>query len=107
LAFIAQTLLVPRQVGAQDPIRVQSDEVLVPTVVFDKELYAKLNKQEPHHRTTYGKMVAKNAKLWNDIVVKNLTLKDFHLFEDDQEQKIGSVKLEPPCLPEKLVAFDF
>jgi hypothetical protein len=72
LVFIAQTLLVSRQVAAQDPIRVQSDEVLVPTVVFDKELYAKLNKQEPHHRTTYGKMVAKNAKLWNDIVVKNL-----------------------------------
>ena len=83
--------------AAQDPIRVQTDEVLVPTVVFDKELYTKLNKQEPHHRTTYGKLVAKNAKLWNDIVVKNLTAKDFHLFEDNQEQKIQSVRLEPPA----------
>jgi hypothetical protein len=29
------------------------------------------------------------------IVVKNLTLKDFHLFEDGQEQKIQTVRLEP------------
>jgi hypothetical protein len=80
LLLVAETLLVSRRVEAQDPIRVQSEEVLVPTVVFDKELYSKLNQQEPHHRTTYGKISAKNAKLWDDIVVKNLTVKDFHLF---------------------------
>jgi hypothetical protein len=82
---MAQAVLVPRQVAAQDAIRVQSDEVLVPTVVFNKELYEKLSKQEPHHRI-----------VWSDVVVKNLTLKDFRLFEDDQEQKVGSVRLEPP-----------
>lgn len=97
LVLAVQTLFVSYGVAAQDPIRVQTDEVLVPTVVFDKELYAKLNKQQPHHRTTYGKLVAKNAKLWNDIVVKNLTAKNFHLFEDNREQTIESVRLEPPA----------
>jgi hypothetical protein len=36
--------------AAQDPIRVQSDEVLVPTVMFDEGLYAQLNKMKAHHR---------------------------------------------------------
>jgi len=83
--------------AAQDPIRVQTDEVLVPTVVFDKELYAKLGTQEPHHRDSYTRLVAKNSKLWNDVPVKNLTVKDFHLFEDGLEQKIASVRFEPPA----------
>ena len=97
LAFAAQALFFAAASPAQDPIRVQSNEVLVPTVVFNKDLYAQLNKQEPHHRTSYSKLQAKNAKLWDDIVVKNLTARDFQLFEDGQEQKIDSVKLEPPA----------
>ncbi len=83
--------------AGQDPIRVQSDEVLVPTVAFNKELYEQLNKMKPHHRDLYGHIVTKNEKLWGDIVVKNLTLKDFRLFEDGQEQRIQTVKLEPPA----------
>ncbi len=90
LAFVAETA------WAQDPIRVQTDEVWVPTVVYDKELYAKLNKMKPHHRDTAGHIMEKNEKLWDQIVVKNLTAKDFHLFEDGQEQGIQRVKLEPP-----------
>jgi hypothetical protein len=82
--------------AAQDPIRVQSNEVLVPTVVFDKELYAQLNKVKPHRRVSYGNLEAKNAKLWDDIAVKNLMAKDFHLYEDGQEQTIQGVKLIPP-----------
>jgi hypothetical protein len=68
--------------AAQDPIRLQCDELLVPTVVFAKDLYAQLNKMKPHHRDLYGHIVAKSEKLWDGIVVKNLALKDFHLFED-------------------------
>jgi hypothetical protein len=41
--------------------------------------------------------VEKDAKLWESIVVKDLTEKDFHLFEDGQEQKIQRVRLEPPA----------
>ncbi len=83
--------------AAQDPIRVQSHEVLVPTVVFDKVIYAQLNKMKPHRRDSYGHLVAKNEKLWDSIAVKDLTEKDFHLFEDGVEQKIQRAKLEPPA----------
>jgi hypothetical protein len=87
-----------RNAGAQDAIRVQSDEVLVPTVVFDKQLYAQLNTMKAHHRDSYGHVAAKNQKLWDSIVVKNLTPKDFHLYEDGQEQKIQTARLAPPAL---------
>src|SRR5271165_226748 len=83
--------------AAQDPIRVQSNEVLVPTVVFDKELYGRLNKIKPYRGDSYGHLAEKNSKLWNDIAVKNLTAKDFDLYEDGQEQRIQRVKLEPPA----------
>jgi hypothetical protein len=83
--------------AAQDPIRVQSHEVLVPTVVFDKVIYAQLNKMKPHRRDSYGHLVAKNEKLWDSITVKDLTEKDLHLFEDGVEQKIQRAKLEPPA----------
>jgi len=93
--LLCTSLALAPAARAQDPIRVQSDEVLVPTVVFDKELYAQLNKMKPHHRDFYGRLVAKNEKQWDAIAVKNLTRKDFHLFEDEQEQKIQTVRLEP------------
>jgi hypothetical protein len=92
------SLLVPIVLCArQEPIRVESNQVLVPTVVFDQVLYAQLNKMQPHHRDSYGHIVVKNAKLWEQITVKNLTVKDFHLFEDGEEQRIQSVRLEPPA----------
>lgn len=95
--FLGQALFLGHHAAAQDPIRVQSDEVLVPTVVFDKDLYARLNVQQPHHRNSYGQLVDKDAKLWDEIVVKNLAVKEFHLFEDGREQTIQSAKLEPPA----------
>jgi VWFA-related protein len=86
-----------RVFAAQDSIRVQSHEVLVPTVVFDKVIYAQLNKMKPHRRDSYGHLVAKNEKLWDSIAVKDLTEKDFHLFEDGVEQKVQRAHLEPPA----------
>jgi VWFA-related protein len=83
--------------AAQDPIRVQSHEVLVPTVVFDKVIYAQLNNMKPHHRDSYGHLVAKNEKLWDSIAVKDLREKDFRLFEDGVEQKIQRAQMEPPA----------
>lgn len=88
----------PVQVSAaQDSIRVQSHEVLVPTVVFDKVIYAQLNKIKPHRRDSYGHVIAKNEKLWDSIAVKGLTEHNFHLFEDGVEQKIKRAQLEPPA----------
>jgi hypothetical protein len=62
--LLCTSLALAPAAAAQDPIRVQSDEVLVPTVVFDKDLSAQLNKMKPHHRDLYGHIVAKNEKLW-------------------------------------------
>jgi VWFA-related protein len=94
LFFCISAAPAPVSAG-QDPIRVRSNEVLVPTVVFDKELYAQLNRMKAHHRDSYGHLVTKDEKLWDSIAVKNLTAKDFHLYEDGQEQPIHRVKLEP------------
>src|SRR5208283_1923909 len=93
---LAFALATPAPVAAQDPIRVQSNQVLVPTVVFDKQLYTQLNQMKAHHRDSYRHLVAKDSKLWEQIAVRDLTAKSFHLFEDGQEQRIQSVRLEPP-----------
>jgi hypothetical protein len=88
--------ILPEVAVAQDPIRVRTDEVLVPTVVYDQALYTELSKKKPsHHRDTAEHIMEKNEKLWSQILVKNLTAKDFHLFEDGKEQRIQRVKLEP------------
>lgn len=96
LAFVTFPLSLPSCVSAQDPIRVQSNQVLVPTVVYDEQLYERLNKMQPHRRDSYGHLVAKNERLWESIAVKDLTAKDFSLFEDGQEMRIQSLRLEPP-----------
>jgi hypothetical protein len=97
LAFLfpCTSLFAPRA-AAQDPIRVQSNEVLVPTVVFDKDQYARFKKTRASGRDSYNRLVAQDAKLWDAIMAKNLTVKDFHLYEDGQEQTVQRVKLEPP-----------
>ena len=96
LVFATSVLFLPPRISAQDPIRVESNQVLVPTVVFDRQLYNQLNKMQVHHRDSYRHLVAKNSKLWESIAVSNLDAKEFHLFEDGQEMRIQSVKLEPP-----------
>ena len=40
--------------------------------------------------------MAKNSKLWEGIAVRDLTAKDFRLFEEGQEQTVQSVRLELP-----------
>ena len=96
LVFATSVLFLPPRISAQDPIRVESNQVLVPTVVFDGQLYNQLNKMQAHHRDSYRHFIAKNSKLWERIAVSNLDAKEFHLFEDGQEMRIQSVKLEQP-----------
>lgn len=96
LVFATSVLFLTPRISAQDPIRIESNEVLVPTVVFDRQLYNQLNKMQPHHRDSYRHLVVKNSKLWESIAVGNLAAKEFHLFEDGQEMRIQSVKLEQP-----------
>jgi hypothetical protein len=64
--FLFVTLLLFLSIdnaAAQNPIRVQSDQVLVPTVVFDQKLYAQLNKMKAHHRDYYVHIMAKNKNI--------------------------------------------
>jgi hypothetical protein len=73
---------------AQGPIRVETDQVVVPTVVFDKKLYA--------HQRDLQAQIEKDPHFWDTIAIRDLVASDFHLSEDGQEQTIVSVKLEAP-----------
>jgi hypothetical protein len=80
---------------AQGPIRVESHQVLVPTVVFDKKLYALTDNK--HHKHSLADLIAHDPHFWDSIAVRGLAAADFHLFEDGQEQKILSVVFEAPA----------
>jgi hypothetical protein len=76
-------------VRAQDPIRVESNQVLVPVVVLNDKLYTRLKRAqlEGHQRS---------AQLLDSLAIRGLSVKDFHLFEDGQQQTIQSVAPEAP-----------
>ncbi|HEY0702443.1 MAG TPA: hypothetical protein VGD60_06730 [Candidatus Acidoferrales bacterium] len=84
--------------GAQDAgaIRVESDQVLVPTTVFDKKLYALTSGKK--HKRTLRYMLAHDPHFWDTIAVRDLTAKDFRVLEDGQEQPIAKVTFEAPDL---------
>jgi hypothetical protein len=73
---------------AQEPIRVETDQVVVPTVVFDKKLYA--------HKSDLREQIEKDPHFWDTIAIKDVAASDFHLTEDGKEQAIVSAKLEAP-----------
>src|SRR5277367_2249834 len=73
---------------AQGPIRVETDQVVVPTVVFDKKLYA--------HQQDLQSRIEKDPHFWDTIAIRDLVASDFHLSEDGRDQTIVSVKLEAP-----------
>jgi hypothetical protein len=75
--------------AAQDPIRVESTQVLVPAVIFDKQLYGQQQKQASH-----GKQVAVDPG--KAFAIPDLEAKDLRLFQDGQEQQIQSLRVEPP-----------
>jgi hypothetical protein len=74
---------------AQDPIRVESHQVLVPVVVLNDKLYTRLKRAqlEGHQRS---------AQLLDSLAIRGLSVKDFHLFEDGQQQTIQNVAPEAP-----------
>lgn len=76
-------------IAAQDPIRVESDQVLVPAVVLNDKLYSQLSTAqfEPNQR---------NTQLMEKLVIHGLSTKDFRLFEYGQQQIVQSVALESP-----------
>jgi hypothetical protein len=80
--------------SAQGPIRVESSQVLVPAVVFDKKLYALTDQK--HHKHSLSYLIAHDPHFWDSIAVRGLAAKDFHLFEDGQPREILSVAFEAP-----------
>jgi hypothetical protein len=80
--------------AAQSPIRVESRQVLVPTVAFDKKLYTLTGKNHHGHSLSYR--IAHDPHFWDSIAIRTLTAKDFNLYEDGQVQRIESVSLEAP-----------
>jgi hypothetical protein len=79
---------------AQGPIRFESNEVLVPAVVFDRKLDALLEQEKGPH--ALSDLVARNPHFWDSIIIRDLVAKDFHLFEDGREQPVHRAALEPP-----------
>jgi hypothetical protein len=73
---------------AQEPIRVETDQVVVPTVVFDKKLY--------EHKSDLREQIDQDPHFWDTIAIKDLAATDFHLTEDGKEQAIVSAKIEAP-----------
>jgi hypothetical protein len=80
-------------ISAQDPIRVESHQVLVPAVVFDKRLYTQMESS-----SSFELPGVPDPRLRDAIAVRNLVARDFHLFEDGTEQRIQSVTLEHPAM---------
>ncbi len=80
---------------AQDPIRVQTNEVLVPVFVWDKER-GRVQRQHPEnlHRAILAGDAQLVDKISEEIVIRDLTAADFQLFDDGKEQAIHKVTYE-------------
>lgn len=99
--LLSVVLCVEEPASAQDvfSIRVESNQVLVPTFVFDKTRMGSppgLPIACPgFDAKNSGKLRSMTKALCRDDVVSGLTAMDFHLFEDGKEQRIKSVKVVP------------
>jgi hypothetical protein len=82
------------QVPGPAPIRVESDDVLVPVWVFDKPKYQGLFHVD--QKGLLGDLMTGNFRPWENVYVQGLTASDFRLFEDNSEQKIRSVVVHAP-----------
>lgn len=85
------------QTMGADPIRVESNEVLVPVVITDKERQARLQKETPG--LIKHAMAIKNLHVLEEsvaaIAIPDLAVKEIHLFEDGVEQVIQNAPFGP------------
>jgi hypothetical protein len=79
---------------AQGVIRVETNEVRVPAVVFDKKLDSLMDSGD--RMRSVGYLVANDPHFWDSISIRGLVTKDFHLFEDGQEYPVRNVTVEAP-----------
>jgi hypothetical protein len=80
---------------AQDAIRVETDQVVVPVVVVDKDRLHRLwlNPENMTRALLAGDMKLLDALL-EAQVIRGLTADDFHVFDDGKEQTIQNLSYE-------------
>lgn len=92
------------QAGSAPPIRVESNLVVVPATVEDKNRIMTVLLREPRtsceqaNADAFKKLPPSEPYLPKDCggyLIPGLTAKDFHVFEDGVEQKIQSVTIQP------------
>jgi hypothetical protein len=94
LATAASSLcsLVPATFG-QDPIRVETNQVLVPVVVIKKEEYSRMLRDP---RSINGAVLPGEVEaIASGLLVHDLTTADFQVLDDSKEQPIRTVTEEP------------
>jgi hypothetical protein len=83
---------------AQEPIRVDTNEVLVPVTVEDSERIKAFRKDPKDTGDVFRSLMAGDAKRAEDylegFVIPDLTATDFRVFEDGERQEIRSVTYE-------------
>jgi len=97
--FVSSTCIYTPTATAQapdiepQPIRVESNEVLVPVLVFDKKRLDAIHQMNIVDFLRQAS--AQNSRLLDDVAVQGLSATDFHMFEDGNEQHIQRVTTEP------------
>ncbi len=92
-ALCALSPVAHAQTGGAGPIRVQSNDVLVPVLVLDKKRLDHIHHMDPVSFVTEA--TAGNSRLLEDLAVRDLSANDFQVFEDGREQFIERVTFEP------------
>ena len=88
---------VKGQTAGPGPIRVESNEVLIPVLVLDK---ARLTQAQGNPDMLWAQAESGDFRSWGTIPVRNLTAKDFEVFEDGERQTIERVTPENQADPD-------
>lgn len=100
LVIAAATTASPAkpQTDSGATIRVTTNDVLVPVFVSDEKKIEALDHLKPDEVRKL--LVARNFQMWTDTSVNDLTVANFHLFQDGAEQKVLSARIEPAFFSE-------
>jgi hypothetical protein len=78
---------------SQETIRVETDQVLVPVLVFDKQRVRAINKD--NDRSLFDAVFPGEINaIMSSLMVHGLTAEDFRVFDDNKEQQIQKVTME-------------